>query len=304
MDGMLLDKLLAKLDVQVEPFSLCLVSSGWRLRLPGPPTTMLHFVLEGQGTLRSRGCGEQPLKPCSLIVVPKGSAHTLESGEPQREHRMDPLAEGPSDASVIVAGSADAPALTVACGLVRVRYATALGLFDQLENALVEDLSDISGVRRIFEDLLAEQTDPGPGSTAMQTALMSQCLVLFLRRLCQQGECALPWISALRDSRLVRVLERILQDPGRLHTVESLAADAAMSRSAFAESFASAFGTPPMNMVHRIRLEGAKRLLEQGGSLSMDAVARRVGFSSRSHFSRSFKMQYGVSPAALQAMAA
>lgn len=60
----------------------------------------------------------------------------------------------------------------------------------------------------------------------------------------------------------------------------------------------SAFGLPPMNLLHRIRMQRAALLLRQRDELSVDAVAQRVGFSSRSHFSRAFKKHYGVSPIA------
>ncbi|MEM7052606.1 MAG: AraC family transcriptional regulator [Acidobacteriota bacterium] len=297
---MLLDRLLAKLDVEVEPFALCLVSSGWRLRLPGPPAVMLHFVLAGRGILQASDGGERPLVPGTLAVIPKGSPHAIgPQGEALREHQPGADQE---EVRVIAAGEPGEAALTVACGLVRVRYGSALGLFDQLERPLVEDLSAMPRARPLFEDLLAEQREPGPGSGVMQTALMSQALVLLLRRLCQQGECGLPWIAGLQDPRLARVLERILEDPARPFTVESLASEAAMSRSAFAEGFTVAFGLPPMALVQRVRLERARQLLERGSALSMDAVARRVGYASRSHFSRSFRKQYGMAPNALRAL--
>lgn len=273
---MLLDRLLARLDTRVELFSVCLVGAGWRLRLPGPPAAMLHFVLEGKGWLRSAGGAERPLRSGTLAVVSKGSTHAVASAdETHREHRVDVAAEdGATDPPVIVAG-----------------------------DALVEELSEIPRARSVFEDLLAEQKDPRPRGPAMQAALMSQCLVLLLRRLCEKGECGLPWISALVDPRLARALERILEDPAKPFTVELLAVEAAMSRSAFAESFTNAFGMPPMTMVHRVRLERARHLMERDGSLSMGAVARRVGYASRSHFYRAFKKRYGVPPAALRALA-
>jgi len=82
------------------------------------------------------------------------------------------------------------------------------------------------------------------------------------------------------------------------HTVDSLAKAAAMSRSAFAERFAAAFERSPMSLVHHVRMQRAHQLLTQNGSLSIEEVANRVGYSSRSHFSRAFKNHHGVSPTA------
>jgi transcriptional regulator GlxA family with amidase domain len=192
--------------------------------------------------------------------------------------------------------------MIVACGLVNVRYGAALGLFDKLEGVLVEDLSQIPQVRSAFKDILAEQSDAGPGSEAMKAALMSQCIVYLFRRLCGADNCSLPWLAALEDERLARVLDRILQNPADPHTVESLAQVASMSRSAFAETFASSFGLSPMSMVRRIRMERAWKLLEPSNGLPMDTVARRVGFSGRSHFSRAFKRHFGISPLTRRAM--
>jgi AraC-like DNA-binding protein len=299
----LLDKLLSNLDIHVEPFSLCEVSPGRRLRLAGSATVMLHFVLTGSGFVRSAAGTVQALKPCSLAVVPKGAQHWLEpEGEIVKECVIDPDSETIPSAPVISTESTEPPEMIVACGLVKVRYGAALELFDKLTDIIVEDLSDIPQVRSAIKDVLAEQSDAGPGSEAMKAALMSQCIVYLLRRLCESGTCSLPWLAALEDERLARALDRILQNPGDPHTVESLAEVASMSRSAFAQTFARAFGLPPMSMVRRIRLERAWGLLERGDGLPMETVARRVGFSSRSHFSRTFKRHFGVSPVTRRAM--
>lgn len=77
----------------------------------------------------------------------------------------------------------------------------------------------------------------------------------------------------------------------------SLADVAAMSRSAFAERFTAVFGRPPMALVKDVRMRRAAGLLRADPTLSVDEVASRVGFSSRSHFSRSFEACYGAPPA-------
>jgi AraC-like DNA-binding protein len=303
MRAVLLDKLLSNLDIRVEPFSLCEVSPGRRLLLPGSARVMLHFVLVGSGFVRSAEGTVQALGPCSLAVVPKRARHSLEPREETVEECViDPDAESLPSAPVISTGSLEPPEMIVACGLVKVRYGAALGLFEKLRDVLVEDLSDRPQARTAFEAILAERSDAGPGSEAMKAALMSQCIVYLLRHLCEGGTCFLPWLAALEDERMARALDRILQNPADSHTVESLAETASMSRSAFAQSFTRAFGLPPMSMVRRIRMERALGLLERGDDLPMEAVARRVGFSSRSRFSRAFKKHFGVSPVARRAI--
>jgi AraC family transcriptional activator of mtrCDE len=299
----LLDKLLSSLDVGVEPFSLCEVGPGRRLRLPGTPRATVHFVLDGCGFVRSAEGTAQALEPCSLAVVPRGMEHSLEPKDGiLDECVVDPGAESTPTVPVIATEPGESPELTVACGFVRVRYGAALGLFDKLPEVLVEDLREIPQVRSAFRDILAEQSHAGPGSEAMMAALMSQCMVHLLRRLCASGTCSLPWLAALEDERLARALDRILRRPGDPHTVESLAQAASMSRSTFAAAFMLAFGMPPLGMVRRIRMERAWRLLEHSDGLSMETVASKVGFSSRSHFSRAFKSHFGISPATRRAM--
>ena len=73
-----------------------------------------------------------------------------------------------------------------------------------------------------------------------------------------------------------------------------------MSRSAFAERFHAAFGTSPMSFVHDVRLRRAAEILQRTPELSIEQVAHRVGFTSRSHFSSEFKARFGSSPAAFR----
>ena len=68
-----------------------------------------------------------------------------------------------------------------------------------------------------------------------------------------------------------------------------------MSRSAFARDFRASLGVTPMEFVTRIRLNLARRMLTSS-IRPIEAIAAEVGFSSRSHFSRVFRDQYGNDP--------
>ena len=68
-----------------------------------------------------------------------------------------------------------------------------------------------------------------------------------------------------------------------------------MSRSTFARHFEQCFARTPMDYLRDVRLRRAAQLLQVGGS-SVDGVAGKVGYASRSHFSHAFSEQFGCSP--------
>ncbi len=294
---MLLDRLLTNLTVDVEPFAVCEVSDGWRLRMNGAGFVMLHYVLEGSGQLATPH-GSLPLAAYSLAVVPPGLPHSIDSGETiQAETTTDDVAKRVGALVQFLAGPRGRDDLVVVCGRLTVRYGDGPGLFDLLEEPLVLDFSDSTQMRDVFTHLLEEEGNLSPGAEVMMTTLLRQCLVLVLRRLCEDSHCTLPWLAALDDPRLARVLDQILDDPGRPYTVESLAADAFLSRSAFVAQFTEHFGETPMAFVRHVRLRRGAELLRTT-KLSVDAVARQVGYASRSHFSHAFREYFGHSPAA------
>ncbi len=226
----------------------------------------------------------------------------LESGaDAKRARRNNVTPSGAKAPARLVAGPPEQADLVVACGLVRARCGRSLGVFDQLGDVLTVDLSDCPQVEAAMEGIVAEQKEPDSGSEALTGALMTQYLVHVFRHLARAEDSQLPWLAALSDPRLARAVKSVLDAPAARHTVESLAGIASMSRSAFAQRFAEAFGHPPMNLVRLARLQLAAELLVRDGALSIDAVAFRVGFSSRSHFSRALKQHYDSSPGAFRA---
>ncbi len=292
--SMQLDKILSNLHIRVEPFALCMVCDGWRLHLPGPPEVMMHFVLKGEGSIIGPEDDVQSMTACGLLVVPPGLPHILAPKGPV--HYEKRIEKPPTDRPIcqLVAGPCLEPNLVVACGVVNVTYGQSLGLFQHLKSILVADMAHNERVPAALQGILAEQSHPGPGSNTLTASLMNECLVHFLRKLAQQGP--LPWLSALEDDRLGRSLDRIFEDLGGNHTVESLAEVAGMSRSVFSDNFTAAFGHPPMTFLHQLRMQRAANLLQEA-SFSVEEVATQIGFSSRSHFSHAFKEHHGMSPA-------
>lgn len=292
---MLLNKLPSNISVHVKPFAICTLSKGWRLHLPGPPGLLFHFVLEGNGVIYGPRGDAHRIAPLHLFVVPTGAKHIPECrGDFRDELKIDTSPSG-EQVCQIVAGSREQADLVIGCGIVNVRYDPSLDLFDHLHDVLAVDLSSVPQALPAFQEILAERSQAIAGSDAMMAALMTQCLVHFYRRLPSQGEGALPWLMALQDERLGRVIDMILDARDAEYTVDSMAAIPAMSRSDFAENFAEYFGRSPMSFVNHVRKQRAAHLLAVENR-SIDEIAGTVVYSSRDHFSRAFEDHSGLPP--------
>jgi len=294
---MLLDKLLAHLELEVEPFALCEIHRGWALRLAPPADVVLHFVLAGRGELVVTPSGRYPIGADCLVVVPPGMAHAIDcEGTAGCVVRADSR-EIARDSGVhrVEAGEGER-GLVVACGRVHATYGGLSGLFDRLPAPLIQDFSDSPVVRGAFTQLLEESQSPQPGVAEMASALMYQCFVLLLRRLCESRDCRIAWLDAVTDTQLARALDAMHEHPERRHSVASLASAAGLSRSSFGERFTRAFERSPMEYLREVRLQRGARLLKTT-DLGVQQIARKVGFASRSHFSQAFAGLYGRPPA-------
>ena len=80
------------------------------------------------------------------------------------------------------------------------------------------------------------------------------------------------------------------------------AAEAAMSRSAFAARFTALVGEPAMQYVTRWRIHTALGWLRDE-EITVAEAASRLGYESEAAFSRAFKRLMGVSPGAARKQA-
>lgn len=77
-------------------------------------------------------------------------------------------------------------------------------------------------------------------------------------------------------------------------TLEKLCKITALSRAALVRAFTKEKGITPYRYLENIRLNAAKRLLEQGASPVESAM--KTGFSDQSHFTNFFKAYIGLTP--------
>src|SRR3546814_21101901 len=79
-----LDNLLATLEIGVIHFRVCDIRDGWELRLPANKLPSLHYVLEGVGTLLAHNTPPISLQPHTFVLCPPGIAYRVEGRSEER----------------------------------------------------------------------------------------------------------------------------------------------------------------------------------------------------------------------------
>jgi transcriptional regulator GlxA family with amidase domain len=113
-------------------------------------------------------------------------------------------------------------------------------------------------------------------------------LVLFLRRPANQSQFSAQLGAQLAERHGLRDAQRhVVEHPDRDCSVAALARVAAMSERNFTRCFTDEVGVTPARYVERIRVETARRLLEDTDD-GVEAVARASGFGTAETMRRTF----------------
>jgi transcriptional regulator GlxA family with amidase domain len=126
--------------------------------------------------------------------------------------------------------------------------------------------------------------------------LIARHLVLFLRRPGNQSQfSAAMRAQQPRREPLREVQREVLDDVAGRHTVEAMAERAHMSPRNFARAFRAQTGVTPARYVESVRLEAARRHLEETAE-PVQGIARSCGFPSAEAMRRSFQRTLHVGP--------
>lgn len=122
-------------------------------------------------------------------------------------------------------------------------------------------------------------------------------LVLFLRRPANQAQFSVQLAAQFADRAPLRELQSWVADhPDADLSVEAMARRAAMSPRHFARAFRAEVGMTPARYVERVRVEAARRRLEESDD-AVERVAAECGFGTAETMRRTFVRALGVPPA-------
>ncbi len=281
-------------------------SVGARLVAPSAEDMILfHLVVEGEATARVPGQRKVALEPGDIAVLPRGDAHELWNGRVAR--LTDGTALLPKILEGAIAserGGGGGRITKFICGYIACERHTMRLLLAGLPSLFKVNIRQgASGewIESTIRHLASVRERSYAGRRALLAKLAEALFIETLR--CYMAE--LPrqrtgWLAAARDSALGRALGAIHRDPARAWTVASLAEQAGVSRSVFAERFSRLVGETPLTYVSRCRMQLGAHLLETTDD-SVLQVALNAGYESEAAFNRAFKREFDLPPARYRA---
>jgi AraC-like DNA-binding protein len=281
--------------------------------MPGAEHVMeYHVVTKGAGWAAIVGQPPVQLQAGDIVMFPQGDPHVMSSAPGMRPTRFDrdrvfasradakpiPISfHGTTDFSV---GKANPDAFNnVVCGF--------LGCDLRPFNPLVATLprllhlpagEDGHWIAPVLEQAVEASQNQRPGSRVLLERLSEMVFVDAVRRYVDTlPDESRGWLAGLRDRYVGRALGLLHGEPARDWTIEGLAGEVALSRSALHERFVDLVGQPPMQYLTQWRMQLAATLLRESKA-SVASVALEVGYDSEAAFSRAFKRVAGRPPAA------
>lgn len=107
-------------------------------------------------------------------------------------------------------------------------------------------------------------------------------------------------ISQAEIQKIRSITSHIIENPSSNHSQDKLCSQFFVSQSKLQSGFKAVHKTTVSNFTRNIRLEKSEELLSKS-ELNVSEIVYAVGFTSRSYFSKIFKLKYGSNPTAYRA---
>ena len=272
--------------------------------MPGAGHVIEYHVLTGGTCWAAIADGPERVQLVAgdVVAFPQGDAHIISSA-PGMRGELDLSVFDAPDAGVRLPlvmnldGGGEEQAQLI-CGF--------LGCDARPFNPLLQSLPRLLHVPRapgaagpadaFIRMALAETREQRIGAVGMLSRLGELMFAELVRRHLEHlPQDSGGWLAGLRDRHVGRALALLHAEPQRDWTLEPLAREAGLSRSAFAARFTGFVGLAPMQYLKRWRLQLAATQLADGAE-SIAEIGTRAGYESEAAFSRAFRSAVGVPP--------
>jgi AraC-like DNA-binding protein len=260
-----------------------------------------HLIVDGDLKLHVEGEPPREVSAGQIVLLPRNDPHLLGSflgAKPINSHTLIQPPAGRGLARIVHGGGGEAT--RIVCGFLGsdTPFNPLLATLPKVMMLDVRAAPSGTWMESSFQFAAREAASGDIGSATMLARLSELLFVEAVRRYVaelrteQRG-----WLAGLRDPIVGRALTLLHSRPREPWTAEQLAQQVGLSRSAFAERFTSLIGQPPMQYLTLWRMQLATQRLRET-TAPIARIAADVGYEAEAAFSRAFKREFGMPPAA------
>jgi len=262
-----------------------------------------HIVAGGSCWLEAGREPSTQLAAGDFVVLPHEHKHVLKD-EPTTGATglLDLVKASPPSPNGELSARGTGLTTRLVCGAMRIENARTNALLAALPPVIFVKASEDGGapwLRLIVQHAIDELDSDRPGAEAVVSRL-ADILFIGAIRSCLRESLATAesgWLAAIRDQQIGRAIALLHSNPALPWTVDMLADQVALSRSALASKFTRLVGEPPLHYLTRVRLDAAARRLRETND-KLFVIAASAGYDSAAAFTRAFERYVGVSPGA------
>lgn len=286
-------------------YGRCELRGSWGIAFEPVAAARFHFLAHGRAWIRIERREWTELRAGDAVLLPCGAPHTLAATPDAPSRPLQHLTFEPwGDRTYRVRTGRSGAQSLLFCGTVEFETRALHPLLDLMPIALtVRAAHDRdAGLRALLDAMADEVKSQRIGAATVLTRLADAVVVKLLRAWHEEHrDERTGLLAAVRDRRIGRVLAAIHRRPGDPWTVESMAAEAHLSRSAFAERFSAVVGRPVASYLAKLRMHLASQWLRDR-EMTVAQVASRLGYESEASFGRAFKRVQGIAPGAFRSL--
>ena len=263
-------------------------------------TQVAHFGMVSRGNcwLSVEGMPDPlPLTGGDCFLLAPGSTYALRDNPRTRVRSFCEAA--PKNGSNVIHYGGGGVATTIISGWFRFDQTSVKPLKRLIPELILikADQAQTLALHATLQLLASEMAEPAPGAEVMVNRLADILFIQCVRaHIASSSEtCKSGWLRAIFDPKIGAALKAMHERIENPWTVETLAAAAGMSRSAFALRFKDLLEETPLEYLTNWRMHKATGLL-QGNDRKLLEVAKSVGYDSDAAFSKAFKRVLGAAP--------
>lgn len=263
-----------------------------------------HYVTHGHVLLQMAGQQPISIQGGEIVVFPANDGHKLGSDLSVKAVNAKTLVLPPANGSLArIEHGGGGERTHIMCGFLGTETPND-PVVRLLPNVLRLGVAQGASVDWIESSLRFAAREMATGRTGSLAILAQLAECLFMEAVRRYVD-SLPqtqhgWLAGFGDPVVGRALSLLHGRRDRHWTVDELARETGLSRSAFADRFTRVIGEPPMRYLARQRLRFAAQRLRTSHE-PVAQIAFEAGYESEAAFYRAFKREVGIPPAAWRA---